>query len=695
MKKSSSNVFYENTKGGDAMTRTGLKHVNSCTQKGGDIMTKFDLKSHGGYTFKQFNKGGMSMRKQMTKIFAAILTVSLGVGSAMPVVGAEKVYAAEADAYPEITENNVTPTEDSTALNEEMPADYIEAAERPEEAEEEGAVVVDDMEVPDQDEESAADAIQTEDESVSEQDADGTDQTVESVNEPEENVSADAEISEEDISAESEDEELVGLRYDVVKTREELVDAIRTCLRCREEVFYVYVDLPEGDYNPSYYNAAYKEAKTAHTGFFLDGDYLNQNLAGGCCLSLMTNKGRIEVHQSYKQSEKDELTVSALLPLFLYDPEFMEKSDIDKVVAIHDFICEKFTYDDEYVSDGKYNVRDSVYMGLDKSAPVYNAYAVLFYRMALQSGLDCRVVEGDYNGVHHNWNIVKLGNKYYNIDVALDDWLGNKEYFLDTDKAFIDHTRDSAYRKADFVREHPMATARYSYSDPVSLETASVRTNAASYAYTGTPRKPGPTVKVNGKTLVLNRDYTVSYRNNVNLGTAKIIVTGIGSYTGTASTTFKIVRRPLTDASVKTKASSYVYTGSKRCPKPIVKVGNRTLTLGTDYKLSYKNNVNCGTATVIVTGIGNYRGTAKGTFRLTKSSIAGASVTTKSASYPVTGKARCPKPIVKVGNRTLTLGTDYTLSYKNNVKVGKATVIVTGIGNYSGVAKGSFKLTAK
>ena len=280
MKKSRFNVFNENTKGGDAMTRTGLKHVNSCTQKGGDIMTKFDLKSHGGYTFKQFIKGGMSMRKQMTKIFAAILTVTLGAGSAMPVVGVEKVYATEAEAYAEITENDVTPTEDNTEVYEEMPADYIEVAERPEEAEEEGAVVVDDMEVPDQDEESAADAIQTEDESVSEQDADGTDQTVESVSEPEENVSADAEISEEDISAESDDEELVGRRYDVVKTREELVDAIRTCLRCREEVFYINVDLPEGDYNPSYYNAAYKEAKTAHTGFFLDGDYLNQNLAG-------------------------------------------------------------------------------------------------------------------------------------------------------------------------------------------------------------------------------------------------------------------------------------------------------------------------------------------------------------------------------------------------------------------------------
>ena len=109
-------------------------------------------------------------------------------------------------------------------------------------------------------------------------------------------------------------------------------------------------------------------------------------------------------------------------------------------------------------------------------------------------------------------------------------------------------------------------------------------------------------VKVNGKTLVLNRDYIVSYRNNVNLGTAKILMTGIESYTGIASTTFKIVRKPLTDASVRTKATSYVYIGKARCPKPIIKVGNRTLTLGTNYTLSYKNNVQAGTATVNVKG---------------------------------------------------------------------------------------------
>ena len=109
-------------------------------------------------------------------------------------------------------------------------------------------------------------------------------------------------------------------------------------------------------------------------------------------------------------------------------------------------------------------------------------------------------------------------------------------------------------------------------------------------------------VKVNGKTLVLNRDYIVSYRNNVNLGTAKILMTGIESYTGIASTTFKIVRKPLTDASVRTKATSYIYTGKARCPELIIKVGNRTLTLGTDYTLSYKNNVKAGTATVNVKG---------------------------------------------------------------------------------------------
>ena len=59
------------------------------------------------------------------------------------------------------------------------------------------------------------------------------------------------------------------------------------------------------------------------------------------------------------------------------------------------------------------------------------------------------------------------------------------------------------------------------------------------------------------------------------------------------------------------------------------------------------------------------------------------------------GKAQTQAPVVKVGGRTLKKGTDYTLSYKNNVKAGTAKVIITGKGNYAGSKSVAFKINKK
>lgn len=64
----------------------------------------------------------------------------------------------------------------------------------------------------------------------------------------------------------------------------------------------------------------------------------------------------------------------------------------------------------------------------------------------------------------------------------------------------------------------------------------------ANQSYTGKAITPKPVVKLSGKTLKEGTDYTLSYKNNVNIGTATVTVTGKGNYTGTKSATFKIVR---------------------------------------------------------------------------------------------------------------------------------------------------------
>jgi len=57
-----------------------------------------------------------------------------------------------------------------------------------------------------------------------------------------------------------------------------------------------------------------------------------------------------------------------------------------------------------------------------------------------------------------------------------------------------------------------------------------------------------------------------------------------------------------------------------------------------------------------------------------------------------TGKAITQKPVVKLGGVTLKSGTDYKLSYKNNTNAGKATVTITGTGDYTGSVKKTFKI---
>ena len=103
--------------------------------------------------------------------------------------------------------------------------------------------------------------------------------------------------------------------------------------------------------------------------------------------------------------------------------------------------------------------------------------------------------------------------------------------------------------------------------------------------------------------------------------------------------------------------------------------------------------MNAGTATAIVTGKGLFSGTAKASFAIAKADISKAKVALAKKSLKYTGKALKPKvKSVKLNGRKLKAGTDYAVKYKSNKKPGKATVTVTGKGNYAGTAKARFTI---
>ena len=217
--------------------------------------------------------------------------------------------------------------------------------------------------------------------------------------------------------------------------------------------------------------------------------------------------------------------------------------------------------------------------------------------------------------------------------------------------------------------------------------------------YTGEELVPEIQVSIGTKTLTLGTDYRVSYENNTNPGTAEVTVEGLGNYCGTVMRTFKIVKTPkdFTKAEVSGIKTSYEYTGKSITPVPVVKYENKTLTAGTDYKVSYKNNTNPGTAEITVEGMGDYRGTVTRNFKIVKTpkDFTKAAVSGIKSSYDYTGKNIKPVPVVKYANKVLTAGKDYDVAYVNNIKVGKATINITGKGDYSGKKSVTFTIAYK
>ena len=135
------------------------------------------------------------------------------------------------------------------------------------------------------------------------------------------------------------------------------------------------------------------------------------------------------------------------------------------------------------------------------------------------------------------------------------------------------------------------------------------------YTYTIEDIEPQPTVVYQGNTLTYGTDYTLAYRNNYYAGTATVVVKGAGDYRGVNEIKFTISRRNIAEAKISSIPAE-VYKGSTIKPKAILTFDGEKLYEGFDYSIRYSKNVNIGTATIKITGMGNYTGTVTKTFRI-------------------------------------------------------------------------------
>ena len=207
---------------------------------------------------------------------------------------------------------------------------------------------------------------------------------------------------------------------------------------------------------------------------------------------------------------------------------------------------------------------------------------------------------------------------------------GHKSSGWIVDKAASIGVKGSKHKECTVCKK-VLETAEIPALSRISISKASVTLSTSTYAYDGKAETPSVTVKVGGKTLKKDTDYTVSYSNNTKVGTAKVTITGKGNYTGSVSKTYSIKNnfKKATVSSISTKA----FTGKNITQSITVKYNGKTLKKGTDYTVSYSNNKNIGTATVKITGKCSYTGTITKTFKINPAKQEIQKLTAKSKAF--------------------------------------------------------------
>jgi hypothetical protein len=304
----------------------------------------------------------------------------------------------------------------------------------------------------------------------------------------------------------------------------------------------------------------------AHNGNGIEGDYLINNLSGeyGCSfaipegmLSLSSSDGAyyLEIDTvTYKYSfgyyttqEQENTFISTADSVMSSLGLSSMSSDYDKVCAIYSYIADNVTYDKEHLNDPNYMLKQSAYAALINKTAVCQGYASLFYYMANNAGLDCRIIKGDSknfegNWEHHAWNLVKLDGKYYFVDVTWDSGREPYEYFLEGSNSTRfkeDHTifgldKVSSSDEYEDLSTYDVSTDSY-YSGKKLTRITSAIVNVQNAIYDNGKCSADITVTLGGKTLRKNLDYKVEFTEfkaaeGSAVGNGYLTITGIGMY---------------------------------------------------------------------------------------------------------------------------------------------------------------------
>lgn len=230
--------------------------------------------------------------------------------------------------------------------------------------------------------------------------------------------------------------------------------------------------------------------------------------------------------------------------------------------------------------------------------------------------------------------------------------------------------------------------------------------NVKDQTYTGKSLTPKIRVYDKSRLLTEGTDYSVSYKNNINVNSSgdsekapKIVVTGKGNYSGTEIVTFQILPQDISDGAFAADNMVCAYDSKKvQHPVPELYRNSVKLTYNKDFTAEYPDTAQdsykaIGTYKILIKGKGNYSGTREVSLTITDEGLISKATVSKVKDQTYTGNPIEPKLTVKLGKVVLTENQDYTVTYANNISSGTATAIITGNGTtYHGTKRVSFKI---
>jgi len=238
------------------------------------------------------------------------------------------------------------------------------------------------------------------------------------------------------------------------RTEEELRDIVRECMLARVTDFSVeYLNSSPGPIlsTDTFNNFLQNIFSVDDPATSSDFDYLKLSWTSAQLEVESNHTGTaFNFSFSYLTTSDEEEYIDQKAHDILASLQLEGLSDYQKIKAVNDYLVSAVDYDSTLAHKSAY---DAIYSG----TTICRGYGLLAYKMLDALSIPVRIITGTADGRPHAWNLVRLGDEWYNLDITWDDITGSDRFFLKNNKDFILHKSDDLFQSSDFASGYPIA----------------------------------------------------------------------------------------------------------------------------------------------------------------------------------------------------------------------------------------------